>query len=360
MLDSDWVSPPGDTISDLLEETGWTQAEFSKRIGYSKKHINLLIQGKVPITEETACRLELVLGGSVSFWLTREAQYREALFKKEGLLEFTSSEYKTWLKELPLSEMIQFGWIQKKSTQAEQVFECLQYFGVANLDAYYKQYESPILAFRGSEKLTKSKYAIAAYLRYGEREAEKSSFLEWNEELLSRLLQKIKNFTIEQDFKKVFNELRTTLRECGIFLVIAPTPKGCPIFGLTKWLNSKQALIMLSLRYKTNDQFWFSLFHELGHLIKHKKKFLYLELGNNTESEIEQEANQFAAEIFIPKEWENKLHTLELSEKAILEFAKELQIHPAIVVGRLQHEGRLSWKTSLNSLKQSLDWKELF
>ena len=70
----DWISPPGDTIADLIEEREWSQVDLAKRLGYTKKHISLLINGKAPITEETALKLENVLGSTTSFWLSREAQ----------------------------------------------------------------------------------------------------------------------------------------------------------------------------------------------------------------------------------------------------------------------------------------------
>ena len=83
----DWVSPPGDTVADLLDEQGWSQAEFAERVGYTPKHVNQLIRGKAGITEDTAVRLERVLGSSAQFWLSREAQYREALARAKELLE---------------------------------------------------------------------------------------------------------------------------------------------------------------------------------------------------------------------------------------------------------------------------------
>ena len=79
------VSPPGDTILDLLEDRGWTQTEFAERTGYKAKHVYLLISGKASITEETALRLERVLGGTASFWLSREARYREAMARQAPL-----------------------------------------------------------------------------------------------------------------------------------------------------------------------------------------------------------------------------------------------------------------------------------
>ncbi len=76
---SDWVSPPGDTILDLVEERGWTEADLAERLGYSRKHVNQLVRGKTSLSEDAALRLHLVLGGSVGFWLTREARFRERL-----------------------------------------------------------------------------------------------------------------------------------------------------------------------------------------------------------------------------------------------------------------------------------------
>ena len=78
-FEPDWVSPPGDTIADILEERGRRQDEFAERVGYTPRHASLLINGKAPITEDTAVRLERVLGGTVSFWLSREAKYRESI-----------------------------------------------------------------------------------------------------------------------------------------------------------------------------------------------------------------------------------------------------------------------------------------
>ncbi len=80
----DWVSPPGETIADLLEERDWTQAQLAERLGYTTKHISLLINGKASINEETALKLERVLGSTAAFWLNREAQYRAHLLRLES------------------------------------------------------------------------------------------------------------------------------------------------------------------------------------------------------------------------------------------------------------------------------------
>lgn len=87
----DWISPPGETIADLIEEQEWSQADLAKRLGYTTKYISLLIDGKAPITEEIALKLENVLGSSASFWLIREAQYRAKLTQQKAELNYQQS-----------------------------------------------------------------------------------------------------------------------------------------------------------------------------------------------------------------------------------------------------------------------------
>ncbi len=147
----DWlVPPPGATIADLLEERGWTQTEFALRTDFSPKHVNLLIKGKVAINEEIALKLERVLGGSVGFWLKREARYREALTRQSECSCLKSDT--GWLKELPLNDMINFGWVKRFSNQAQQVAECLRFFGVASVDVWKDKWTRDLAAFR-SQKL---------------------------------------------------------------------------------------------------------------------------------------------------------------------------------------------------------------
>ncbi|MCY4256043.1 MAG: helix-turn-helix domain-containing protein [Gammaproteobacteria bacterium] len=157
-----WVSPPGDTILDLLEERGWPQSEFAERAAYTPKHVSLLVNGKAPITEDTAFRLERVLGGSARFWLSREANYREAIAREDEQASLRGQE--KWLREVPLAHMIKCKWVDKTSDKASQVAECLSFFGVASVDAWRRKYEEPVAlaAFKSSSKYEKKIAATGA------------------------------------------------------------------------------------------------------------------------------------------------------------------------------------------------------
>lgn len=348
----DWVSPPGDTIADLLDEKSWSQAEFAQRCGYTTKHVSQLINSKATITEETAIRLEKVLGSSARFWITREVQYRESVARQQ---EFdTLKADADWLKQLPLTDMIKYEWIRKFKPKGQQVAECLKFFGVASVEAWEKRYAEPIAAFKASDKFTKNDAAVSAWLRLGERRATDIICAPFDKAEFRQALDKLRALTSEPDPDKFIPALVQTCALVGVSVVFAPTPKGCPISGATRWLSPEKALLMLSLRHKSNDHLWFAFFHEAAHLLLHGKKMLFLEV-KGLDDKHEQEADQFARNWLIPPNKAEKLRFIDQTYAAVEEFALEIGIAPAIVVGRMQKEGYLPWNW-LNDFKVRYKW----
>jgi addiction module HigA family antidote len=349
----DWISVPGDTILDLIEEKGWSQAEFAKRIAYTTKHVSQLINGKAPITEDTALKLEHVLGSTARFWLNREVQYREVLARTAALVKLEDDV--DWLKELPISHMVKFGWITKRASKPQQVSECLSFFGVASVDSWRNQYAGPLAAFRASDAFEKKTGAVAAWLRQGERVATEMATGPFDKKLFKETLLELRQLTAESDPEVFIPQLVNLCAKAGVAVVIEPAPAGCPVSGATRWIAKDKALLMLSLRHKTNDHLWFSLFHEAGHLLLHGKKMLFLEM-KGLDGDHETEANKFARDFLIPYEQGERLTTLSHTKTDIISFAKELGIAPGIVVGRMQKEKILPWATKLNTLKVTYEW----
>jgi HTH-type transcriptional regulator/antitoxin HigA len=352
----EWISTPGETIADLLEERGWSQVDFATRTGFTPKHVHLLLQGKAAISEDTALRLERVLGSSARFWMSLETQYREQLLRREAIASLAHEA--AWLKELPLKDMVTFGWVEKTTDKAQQVYACLRYFGVATVAAWRAQYEQPVAAYRAAEKLTRTPAAVSAWLRQGEREAEKLRCAEFSRERFEAALQDIRGLTLERDTSKFVPALVEKCAQAGVAVVFAPAPKGCPVSGATKWLSANKALIMLSARGKSDDKLWFTFFHEAGHLLKHGKRLIFLDIlgEDGLKPEEEEQANAFARDFLINaasyREFcENGLFT----EAAIRAFAQQEGVSPGIVVGRLQFDRRLGWDR-LNKLKVSYRW----
>ena len=354
-FEPDWLSPPGDTIADVLEERGWSQAEFAQRIGYTTKHVNQLLRGKASISEDTALRLERVLGSTARFWLQREAEYREALARRTE--QNTLGQESAWLAELPLSDMIRFGWLRDfRSNVAAQVGECLSFFGVASVSAWRERYIVPLAAFRASQRYEKQPGAVAAWLRQGERRAAVIDSAPFDRKAFRQILSDFRDLTNEPDPAIFVPKMTALCASAGVAVVLEPAPHGCPVSGAVRWLTPDTALLMLSLRYKSNDQLWFPFFHEAGHLLLHGKRLMYLEIEGQLADDDEAEADAFARDFLIPSGKAVGLQAMR-SEAAVAQFAKQVGIAPGIVVGRMQKEGWLPW-THLNGLKVRYTWAQ--
>lgn len=351
---TDWVSPPGDTILDRLEELGWSQKELAERLDYTTKHVSLLVNGKAAITEDTALRLERVLGSTARFWLEREAQYQEARARRQQLDALAAE--KDWLKELPLRDMVKFGWVRRCSHKGQQVAECLGFFAVASVAAWRCRYAECGAAFRTSPSFRQSGPAVGAWLRQAEREASAIDCAPFRRSTFDMALNEARALTREADPERFIPRIVASCREAGVALVLVPAPKGCRASGAAKWLTKDKAMVALSLRHRSNDHLWFSFFHEAGHIALHGKKMAFIDGPEGLDGEQEQEADRFARDRLIPPQAAERLRTLPPTAEAIQRFADSEGIAPGIVVGRMQKEGLLSWKTSLNQLKVRYDW----
>jgi addiction module HigA family antidote len=353
-FEPDWNSPPGETLADILEERGWSQTEFADRTGYTEKHISLLINGKASITEDAALKLERVIGSTAHFWLSREARYREVLARAEEQKAFAKEA--DWLKELPLKHMIEYGWVRSFADTGEQVAECLRFFGVASVRAWRTSYKEPVAAFRASKKFAIDPAATAAWLRQGERAAASIACQPFDKIRFKAALVEIRKLTNETDPDTFVPKLVEICAKAGVAVVFEPAPKGCPVSGATKWLSSDKALLMLSLRHRSNDHLWFSFFHEAGHLLLHGKRMMFIDAEGMLTNEHEDEANRFARDFLIPPTLGARLSRLVPKQPNVIRFAQEAAIAPGVVVGRMQKEGYLDW-SELNHLKVRYRWK---
>lgn len=132
------------------------------------------------------------------------------------------------------------------------------------------------------------------------------------------------------------------LEKVGIALVVEPHLTGTHLDGAAL-LSSRGPVIGLTLRYDRLDNFWFVLFHELFHVIKHLRSRGLVSIFDDLESEstnkLEQEADSLAGEALISQNiWDRALVRYVRSSESVLEMAKDLQISPAIVAGRIRNE----------------------
>lgn len=352
------VSIPGETLQDVLDERGMSQADLALRMGRPKKTISEIVTGKAAITADTALQLEAVLGIPASFWLAREQKYRESLARRRAAEEQAANE--SWLREIPVRELERKGWIRKLKDAAEQVGELLRFFGVASPEQWRAIYEQPQASFRRAATFTSHPGALAAWLRAGEIAAGKIVCQPFNAEKFRAALSQIRAYTREVP-TLAFRLARELCASAGVALVVVEEVAGSRVNGVTRWLSSgTKALIQLSGRHRKDDIFWFTFFHEAGHILLHAKREVFLETTEKEKDAFELEADSFAREHLIPAgEFESMCRRhAKWSEDAICSEATRLQIAPGILLGRLQKESILAW-SAFASLKQTIDPREL-
>ena len=167
----DWLSAPGGTILDVMEEREMSSKELSILLGYSIERTERLIAGKDAITRDVATLLAQNLGGSEKFWLSRESNYRNEVARLQS--SGNAAAAKAWLDELPLKDMRKFGWIPTQTGTDTNVIACLKYFGVRDVTEWRSKYAQflSLVSFRTSPTYSSTVGAISAWLRRGEIEA---------------------------------------------------------------------------------------------------------------------------------------------------------------------------------------------
>ncbi len=350
---SAWVSPPGDTIEDLLEERCWSKKELATRLGCTPKHVSELLKGQAPIHAEQAEQLARVLGSTTEFWLAREVQYRAALRRRDAAEHLAATEG-ALLQELPLRWMVQEGLVPDRQHPGDAVDAALRFFGVSSGAALRATYYDGGVAFRSSARFGRAPGAVATWLRRAELAAHGVRTAPFDEAGLRARLTGLRALTTEPHPDVFMPALTEACAAHGVAVVFVPAPPGCPASGCTRWMAPDRALLVLSLRHRTNDHLWFTFFHEVGHLLLHSKKAAFLEGLDGLDPALEAEADAFARHQLIPAAFDAELAGLR-SAAAVQAFAAKVGVHPGIVVGRLQHDGRLP-QTHLNKLKVRYTW----
>lgn len=333
------VFHPSLTLRDKLEELGMGPKEFAVRTGKPEKTISLLLSGESSITPDMAVLFEDVLKIPAQFWLNKQKNYDEYIAREKR--KEAINESIEWAKLFPVSQMAKLGWITPPTSNEDKARALFSFFGIAVHDAwnqYYMQNKLKV-AFRISLAHTKEPYAISAWLRKGEIQACELQTKDYNESNFKKSLTEVKHLMANypKDFFKLLQEICLS---SGVKVVYTPClPKG-PICGATRWINDTP-LIQLSGRYNRNDSFWFTFFHEAGHILLHGKKDVFLEKVDYNDKDLkkEKEADAFAVEwTFSEKQEEQLLQERSITVETIKKYAKMYNTHPAIIIGRLQYK----------------------
>lgn len=337
--------PPGATIKEQLSDRDMSQKEFAKRMDMSEKHISKLINGEVQLTPDVALRLEMVLGLPAKFWNNLESRYREKRQIVQAENEMT--EDTETMKKFPYKEMAKFGWVEKVTKPEERVLCLRKFFEIVKLSMLHTPL-IPGIACRRQSVTDKADFALLAWAQRAKIEARAIETKAIDIQGLEKSLPKIRSLTKESP--NVFcQELIDILANCGIALVFLQHIEGSFLHGAT-FYDKNKIVIGLTVRGKDADKFWFSLFHELGHIIEG-----HIANTTGTTEDDEFKADYFARQLLIPdSDFADFVNRNSFSTEAIKAFAESEGIDVGIVVGRLQKEGYIKYSRH-NELKTKYD-----
>ena len=351
------LSPPGEILAEALEERGITNSELARRTGLSEKHVSQLVNARVPLSMEVALQLERVLGIPARFWNSLEFNYRAEQKREEQRADMDA--FADWMRGFPLPAMRRAGYFPGRTvgqSVRERVEALLNFFGVASPEAWAAEWEFATGRFRKSPKFNPNQSALVAWLRRGELESQAIRCARFSREGFRSALQEARALTTQPPDEFV-PSLVDLCASAGVALTLIPSLPGLAISGVTRWKGSDKALVSLSLRFKSDDQLWFTFFHEACHVLEHKTGTIYIDSPADPDGDAdERRANEFARDSLIPPAEFARLVTAGRPTHSEVEaFAQSIGISPGIVVGRLQHAGILDHKYG-NGLKRYFQW----
>lgn len=351
-LSLDFIIHPGETLKEVLEENDMSQEELATRTGYSPKHVSEVINGKKGISSEFAKRLAYVFTMPMSFWVNLQGIYdKEILEYKEK--ESIESEELNIVKKL--KSIIKFAednsLIKKTDNEVEKVILLRNLCGINNL-ANIKFLPMPQVAFRMSESIDID--VLYVWIRINELLAKQNEVKnDYDVEVLKKNINNIKKCMF-LNINEAVVKLTQIFGKCGIIFRVSKNFKGAPVQGFIKKHKNKIILVM-TIRGAFADIFWFSLFHEIGHLINGDCETQLIDY-NYTKSPKEEAADKFASNTLIDQEeFITFLESKDYSKSTIEKIAKKNNVEPFIVVGRLQKE--LNDYKLLSDMRLRYVWK---
>jgi len=354
-IHSDLAIPPGEFLAEVIESMGMTKSDLAQRMGRPASKLSPIFKGEKAITPDTALQLEKVLGVPAHLWLGLESEYRLTLARQQGDVETQRLKQESRLvTRYCYSQLANLGVVAKTTKPLDKVRELHRFFGVASLDVIpgVRQFE-PAYRQASAARKRRSPEALASWIRLGEVRASQLPCSRFDKSALRDSLDKIRSLT-RRDPAESMPELTELLSASGVAFVVIPHFNGTGVHGATFRLGRDAAALVMTNRGAWADIFWFSLFHEVGHLLLHDGRAAILEAddADPAEAEREAQADAFASDALIASaSYRTFAAAADFSPAAIVSFAKEMGIDPGIVVGRLQHDRLLdhAWHNGLRT-----------
>jgi len=336
---------PGYFIREEMELRDWTQEDLADVMGITPKHLNAILREKQPLTIEIARLLGEVFNTSAQYWINIDTGYR--LWKEQDKTEKEmAADLKGMIFErMPVNDMIKKRWLLPYAAIDELKEQVMDFWGMKSLD--FSHHDSNLLPCltRKSEAYNQynASYALTWY-RKAYLVAEAKRPRPYDQQKLKSLYEELHSFTVRDGG---INKFLKELKEAGVIFFVLPHLNKTYLDGAA-FFSGGNPVIVYTGRYRRIDNFWFTIAHEIAHIIKHindKTPFILDNFSNKERNRIEDEANELAARMLKHNEITEFLEPyLEyLSTIRIEECSARLEIHPAIIIGKLAHDGKVSY-----------------
>ena len=344
-ISPDLLIHPGETISDILEERSLTQKELAERAGVSEPFLSDVIRGKKDISKSLAMGLEYALGVRSSFWLNLQANYDAELLSLQEE-ETVQEEEKEVLKTI--HEVVRFlfffSLIPKDLKEKKEILQLRYFFKVSSLLGLRRL--APAGAFRMSGTAAVNNDVLGAWLCMCKVLGENSNSLNnFDATKTGRLIGELKGFmcNAKGDIIRALPEL---LSQYGIDFSVVHNFRGAPVHGYIEREKNGTYQMVLTIRGSYAYIFWFSLFHELGHIVNgdlnRTGRLIDTDAGANSERETR--ADRFAEDALLdPDSYKEFIKKGDYSLTAIRNYAKSQSVPAFIAIGRLQKDKLIPW-----------------
>ena len=331
---------PGCYVADIIEDMGISQAEFALRMGTTPKTLSNLVNGQINISNDLAKKISVMIGTSPEVWLNLQSAYDQKIIEIEICKDF--DEQKEIAHMIDYSYFVKVAKLPETRDIQEKVRNLCKYFMVSNLKIlalpdFLVNFRTGISNFK-VENMVNARAWIQTAINYAKNINTKS----FDADKLKNSLPELRGMTLMK-IEEFLPRMSDIFSECGVAFVLLPHLKNSGINGAVKWLSNDRVVLAMNNRGLDADKFWFSLFHEIKHILQQKLKTVFVNANakeiTELNNKLERDADEFAANYLIPKVYMNKLTSNRyITDEEIVTFAKSIGVHPGIVVGRLQHE----------------------
>ena len=332
---------------------GVTQAEFAVRMGTTSKTLSQLVNGQANISNDLAQKLSTMLGTSIDFWLNLQTAFDEKVIEINKAK--STDEQAEIVAVIDYSYFVRLVNLPVARTVREKIDNLCSFFRIADLRILRQN--DFLVNFRTGIATVEDKNIInsRAWLQTALNVAARIETAPFNADKLKAYIPEIRTMTL-QDPEVFLPRLREIFSDCGVAFVLLPYLKNSGINGAVKWINQDRVVLAMNDRRLNADTFWFSLFHEIKHVLQQKTKTVFVSSSKQEmkamDEKLEEDADIFAQNTLIPiRDYRQFAPSKYTSDAEIIAFAKKIGIHPGVVAGRLQHDHIIA-PNRCSSLKQ--------